>query len=66
MTPREVVGLYSTYGGVISLPSDLRSRLIEDLLAYTSTHPRFAADETADVGMVWSAWKAQLRPKPTA
>jgi ubiquinone/menaquinone biosynthesis C-methylase UbiE len=66
MTPREVVGLYSTYGGVISLPSDLRSKLIDDLLAYVAAHPRFAAGGTTEIGMVWSAWKAQRRPHSTA
>jgi SAM-dependent methyltransferase len=61
MRPAEVVGFFTSYGGVLCLPSQLRHELATRLSRYISEHPALRGREHIDLPMISTCWRVQRR-----
>jgi SAM-dependent methyltransferase len=58
LTPADLVGLASTYSGVITLPPRRRAELRAHVVELVAEHPRLAGRERIDVPFACRCWRA--------
>jgi SAM-dependent methyltransferase len=62
MTPAEIVGFFTSYGGVLRLPAQPRHQLTGQLARYVADHQEIQGRDRVDFPLVSHCWRMRRRP----